>query len=106
MDNSPIGFFGDDLRLDGLIEAVLNSDQQLFDGSGNVNLVSESGYLIASDSPSAQTGSLYQSARLSSLNLQTLLAEQKVKSQWSTDGEWLSVLLQSRLPQSDMGCCV
>ena len=103
MDNSPIGFFGIDLRLDGLIEAVLNSDQQLFDGSGNVNLVSESGYLIASDSPSAQTGSLYQSARLSSLNLQTLLAEQKVKSQWSTDGEWLSVFAPIKIANQTWG---
>ena len=103
MDNSPIGFFGIDLRLDGLIEAVLNSDQQLFDGSGNVNLVSESGYLIASDNPSAQTGSLYQSARLSSLSLQTLLAEQQVKSQWSTDGEWLSVFAPIKIANQTWG---
>ncbi|WP_339386444.1 methyl-accepting chemotaxis protein [Vibrio caribbeanicus] len=103
MDNSPIGFFGIDLRLDGLIEAVLNSDQQLFGGSGNVNLVSESGYLIASDNPSAQTGSLYQSARLSSLNLQTLLAEQQVKSQWSTDGEWLSVFAPIKIANQTWG---
>ena len=103
IDNSPIGFFGIDLRLDGLIGAVLNSDQHLFEGSGNVNLVSESGYLIASDNSAAKIGSLYQSTRLSSKALQALLVEQKVRSQWSNDGEWLSVFAPIKIANQAWG---
>jgi len=91
IDDTPIGFFGIDLRLDGLSAIVVNSDQQLFSGSGHVNLISLDGSLIASDDTSSDVGQPFISDILSPDQLTDLLFGQSVQTQWSEDGQWLSV---------------
>ncbi len=91
IDDTTIGFFGIDLRLDGLSGIVVNSDQQLFSGSGNVNLISLDGSLIASDNPSSAVGQPFVSDIVSPDKLTDLLFGQSVETQWSEDGRWLSV---------------
>ncbi|KLN63190.1 methyl-accepting chemotaxis protein [Vibrio sp. VPAP30] len=91
IDDTTIGFFGIDLRLDGLSGIVVNSDQQLFSGSGNVNLISLDGSLIASDNPSSSVGQPFVSDIVSPDKLTDLLFGQSVQTQWSEDGQWLNV---------------
>ncbi|MDC5838181.1 methyl-accepting chemotaxis protein [Vibrio europaeus] len=91
IDDTTIGFFGIDLRLDGLSGIVVNSDQQLFSGSGNVNLISLDGSLIASDNPSSSVGQPFVSDIVSADKLTDLLFGQSVETQWSEDGQWLNV---------------
>ncbi|NOI81673.1 methyl-accepting chemotaxis protein [Vibrio tubiashii] len=91
IDDTTIGFFGIDLRLDGLSGIVVNSDQQLFSGSGNVNLISLDGSLIASDNPSSAVGQPFVSDIVSPDKLTDLLFGQSVQTQWSEDGQWLNV---------------
>ncbi|AIW13712.1 methyl-accepting chemotaxis protein [Vibrio tubiashii] len=91
IDDTTIGFFGIDLRLDGLSGIVVNSDQQLFSGSGHVNLISLDGSLIASDNPSSAVGQPFVSDIVSPDKLTDLLFGQSVQTQWSEDGQWLNV---------------
>ncbi|KJY83196.1 chemotaxis protein [Vibrio galatheae] len=91
VEDTAIGFFGIDLRLDNLASIVVNSDQQLFSGSGNVNLISLDGTLIASDNPSSQVGQAFSSEIVSSEQLTDLLFGQVVETQWSDNGQWLTV---------------
>ncbi|WP_281630133.1 methyl-accepting chemotaxis protein [Vibrio sp. St2] len=91
IDDTVIGFFGIDLRLDAMSGIVVESDSQLFNGSGNVNIISLDGSLIASDDSSRAIGQSFDSKTLSSDQLTDLLFGQEVQTQWSSDGEWLSV---------------
>ncbi|MCG9724505.1 methyl-accepting chemotaxis protein [Vibrio brasiliensis] len=91
LDDTAIGFFGIDLRLDGLSGIVAESDQQLFSGTGSINLVSLDGSLIASDDSSRQVGQPFVSEIVSNDQLTDLLFGQEVKTQWSSDGRWLNV---------------
>lgn len=86
-----VGFFGIDLRLDVLKDVVADSDKKLFDGSGSINIISLDGSLIASDDPSRFLGKLYTSDTLSNDQITDLLFGQGVVTQWSNDGQWLSV---------------
>lgn len=91
VEGEPIGYFGIDLRLDGLSSIVVNSDNQLFSGNGNVNLISLDGSLIASDNSASQVGQPYVSEILSADKLTDLLFGQSVQTDWSDDGQWLYV---------------
>ncbi|MGD8115659.1 methyl-accepting chemotaxis protein [Vibrio sp. TRT 29B02] len=91
LDDTPIGFFGIDLRLDSLTNIVAESDQLLFSGTGSINLVSLDGSLIASDDVTQTIGQPYNSDIVSSDQLTDLLFGQEVKTQWSSDGNWLNV---------------
>lgn len=86
-----VGFFGIDLRLDVLKDVVADSDKKLFDGSGSINIISLDGSLIASDDPSRFLGKLYTSDTLSNDQITDLLFGRGVVTQWSNDGQWLSV---------------
>ncbi|NRB70040.1 MAG: methyl-accepting chemotaxis protein, partial [Vibrio sp.] len=83
--------FGIDLRLDAMANIVAESDNQLFNGNGHVNIISLDGSLIASDEPSAAIGQSFSSSTLSGDQLTDLLFGQEVQTQWSSDGQWLSV---------------
>ncbi|NVD06354.1 methyl-accepting chemotaxis protein [Vibrio sp. JPW-9-11-11] len=91
VDEVAIGFFGIDLRLDGLSGVVSQSDKELFSGSGNVNLVSLDGTLIATDNSEQRIGQPYVSDTLTNAQLTDLLFGQQVDTRWSEDGEWLRV---------------
>lgn len=91
IDDVAIGFFGIDLRLDGLAAVVSQSDSELFSGSGNINIVSLDGTLIASDNSDSILGQPYTSDILTNAQLTDLLFGQQVDTSWSDDGEWLRV---------------
>ncbi|MEF1290335.1 methyl-accepting chemotaxis protein [Vibrio sp. M260118] len=91
VEGEPIGYFGIDLRLDGLSSIVVNSDSQLFSGNGNVNLMSLDGSLIASDNAASQVGQPFTSEIISTDKLTDLLFGQSVQTDWSEDGQWLYV---------------
>lgn len=91
IDDTTVGFFGIDLRLDSLTDIVANSDKELFAGSGEINLISLDGSLIASDDPSSQVGQPFTSDILSNDQLTDLLFGQEVTTQWSKDQAWLNV---------------
>lgn len=86
-----VGFFGIDLRLDVLKDVVIDSDKQLFSGSGNINIISLDGSLIASDDATRPLGQLYVSDTLSNNQITDLLFGQGVKTQWTENSQWLSV---------------
>ncbi|KOO16413.1 chemotaxis protein [Vibrio xuii] len=91
VEETAIGFFGIDLRLNPLASIVANSDKELFSGSGAINLISLDGSLIASDDTSQQVGQPFSSNIISNDKLTDLLFGQEVKTQWSKDDAWLSV---------------
>ncbi|MFW7525505.1 methyl-accepting chemotaxis protein [Vibrio ostreicida] len=91
IDDTVIGFFGIDLRLEPLNRIVSGSDDQLFNGSGLVNIISLDGSLIASDDRSLSVGEAFSSSTLSSDQLTDLMFGQEVKTQWSAGGDWLNV---------------
>ncbi len=86
-----VGFFGIDLRLDVLKDVVIDSDKQLFSGSGNINIISLDGSLIASDDATRPLGQPYVSDTLSNNQITDLLFGQGVKTQWTENSQWLSV---------------
>lgn len=91
IDDTAVGFFGIDLRLDPLKRLALDSDEKLFDGQGSVSIVSLDGTLIASDDQSSRIGQPYNSSTLSADKLTDLLFGQQVETLWSDDGQWLTV---------------
>ncbi len=91
IEGDSVGFFGIDLRLDGLVDVVVESDKQLFDGQGSINIISLDGTLIASDDSASQLGHSYSSNILSADQITDLMFGQEVAAQWSEDGQWLSV---------------
>lgn len=86
-----VGFFGIDLRLDPLKQLVLDSDRKLFEGQGNIAIVSLDGSLIASDNPQALVGQMFSSEHVSPEQLTDLLFGQEVQTIWSKNGQWLTV---------------
>ncbi|MGF1756087.1 methyl-accepting chemotaxis protein, partial [Vibrio makurazakiensis] len=84
-----IGFLGIDLRLDGLAGIVKTTDQNLFNGSGSVYVVSLDGSVIATDSSSIQIGSAFNSQQVSNDVMTDFLFGEEVITQWSDNQQWL-----------------
>ncbi|MCW8334816.1 methyl-accepting chemotaxis protein [Vibrio paucivorans] len=91
IDDTAIGFFGIDLKLDQLGDVAKASDETLFSGLGNVYIVALDGSLIASDDSSLTIGQALSTPRLSSDAITDFLFGYEVTTQWSDDGQWLSV---------------
>jgi len=91
IDDTPIGFFGIDLNLNGLSSVASASDASLFAGQGQVYIVSLSGALIASDNSALKAGDPFSSKSLPSDKLTDLLFGGEVASFWSEDRRWLTV---------------
>ncbi|MDK9736596.1 methyl-accepting chemotaxis protein [Vibrio sp. D404a] len=89
IDDTPIGFLGIDLRLDGLTDIVAESDAELFNGNGAIYVVSLDGSVIAADDASVTTGSQFASSNTSSDQLTDFMFGGETMTQWSENGEWL-----------------
>lgn len=89
VDDTPIGFLGIDLRLDGLTDIVAESDAELFNGNGAIYVVSLDGSVIAADDASVTTGSQFASSNTSSDQLTDFMFGGETMTQWSENGEWL-----------------
>ncbi len=91
LEGKAIGFLGIELALDQLVDTVIASDQNLFNGSGSIAIMSLDGSLVASDNPSAVIGQPYQNRHISNDKLTEYLYGNDVMTQWSKDGGVLSV---------------
>ncbi|EHH2447540.1 methyl-accepting chemotaxis protein [Vibrio vulnificus] len=91
VDSDPIGFMGIDVRLDSLIQIAKDSDRSLFEGQGNISIVSLDGTLIASDDGTKEVGGSFSSANISANMLTDWLFGGGESVSWSQDGEWLLV---------------
>ncbi|MFA0056693.1 methyl-accepting chemotaxis protein [Vibrio echinoideorum] len=89
VDDVAIGFLGIDLRLDGLVNVVTQSDQSLFNGAGAAYVVSLDGSVIASDDSSITVGSSFQSENTNGDLMTDFIFGGEVTTQWSENGEWL-----------------
>ncbi|OED64123.1 chemotaxis protein [Vibrio splendidus ZS-139] len=89
VDDVAIGFLGIDLRLDGLVNVVTQSDQSLFNGAGAAYVVSLDGSVIASDDKSIAVGSNFQSENTNGDLMTDFIFGGEVTTQWSENSEWL-----------------
>jgi len=90
-DDSAIGYFGIDLKLDPLVAIAQESDRSLFDAEGKIFMVSMDGTLIASDDETLELGQPFSGSTLAKQQVDSLLSGKAVKSQWSEDGQWMTV---------------
>jgi len=91
VEQEVVGFLGIELSLSALVATVIESDQALFGGTGTIAMISQNGSLIASDNTQVAVGSLYSSQQVSAEKIASFIATQQVKTEWSTNGEWLAV---------------
>ncbi|MGD8170190.1 methyl-accepting chemotaxis protein [Vibrio sp. TRT 21S02] len=103
VDDVAIGFFGIDLKLDQLRSIVSDSDSQLFNGSGHINIISLDGSLIASDDENKSIGQTFTSDVISAEQLTNFLFGGKVVSQWSHDEAWLTVFAPIEIANQTWG---
>ncbi len=89
VDGDAIGYLGIDLKLDNLIQMVMQTDKNLFNATGAVSVLTESAMLIASDNPESKLGERYVSDNITSAEVSELLSSGEVSTRWSQDGEWL-----------------
>ncbi|MDG3088381.1 methyl-accepting chemotaxis protein [Vibrio hannami] len=90
-EDEVIGFLGIDIKLDRLDTIVADTDNTLFNGTGNVSILTETGMLIASDDSSIEVGVGYQSPNVSSGEVSSLIGSKSAKTVWSKDNQWLMV---------------
>ncbi|MFT6986480.1 MAG: methyl-accepting chemotaxis protein [Psychromonas sp.] len=88
-DDQVIGFVGIDLKLNFLAPTVRATDTSLFDGKGAVNLLTQSGMLIASDHAEAKIGTPFQSPHGLDNELLEVSKSNEINTIWSDDGDWL-----------------
>ncbi|WP_117234330.1 methyl-accepting chemotaxis protein [Vibrio maerlii] len=91
VEGDVVGFFGLDLRLDGLSAIVEQSDKSLFNGNGSIDIVSLDGSVIASDNPQTQVGSAFSSPMVTLDELTNLLYGQEVSAFWNREDTQLNV---------------
>ncbi|MFC1237226.1 methyl-accepting chemotaxis protein [Vibrio sp. F74] len=89
VDTEVIGFLGIDLKLDNLIAMAKQTDKNLFDAKGSVSILTDQIMLIASDNQDIKIGETYHSTHISDSDMNGLMSQKTVATQWSQDGEWL-----------------
>ncbi|MCL9782325.1 methyl-accepting chemotaxis protein [Vibrio sp. S4M6] len=102
-DGEAIGFFGIDLNLNQLSSIAQESDKSLFNGSGDIFIISLDGSLIASDNTSLPVGSPFSSEHVSSEAVTDFLFGNEVVAKWSTDGNWLTVFAPIQIANQTWG---
>ena len=100
-DGEIIAVTGIDLKIDVLQQYALNADQALFSGAGQVQVVSNNGQLIATDSDASAIGSQITDPQLK----QWLLAG-VAHSQWSNDQQTLTVFMPIKLNAINWGIII
>ncbi|CAH0526429.1 methyl-accepting chemotaxis protein [Vibrio hippocampi] len=90
-EGEAIGVLGLDLRLTDLSTTVAESDANLFNGRGYVNIISLDETVIASDDVTVTAGSRFVSPVLDQSTITDLMFGGKPQAHWSSDEQWLSV---------------
>lgn len=88
-DDNSIGFLGIEISLNQLSDLVAESDLSLFDGAGDVTVVSLSESIIASSIEGSLIGQPFISKNVAPEHLADLLFSEELISQWNPDESWL-----------------
>lgn len=102
-DGDAIGFFGIDLNLNQMSAIAQESDKSLFDGAGDIFIISLDGSLIASDNNELPIGSQFSSDHVSSEAVTDFLFGNEAAAKWSTDGNWLTVFAPIQVANQTWG---
>ncbi|PMH44985.1 chemotaxis protein [Vibrio sp. 10N.286.49.B3] len=101
-DGNVIGFFGIDLDLSRLTDTVQSTDASLFSGKGNVTIISAEGTVVAADEGQS-LGEKFASPLIDPDQRTRLITEQKMVTNWSSDGQWLTVFAPINIANQTWG---
>ncbi|MFD2177338.1 methyl-accepting chemotaxis protein [Veronia pacifica] len=86
-----IGVMGLDINLNQLESILLEVDSKLYDGVGNVSIISDNGVLAAWDQDSSRIGELIYQDESMPHSLPEWLNSGETQVNWTSDGKWLQV---------------
>lgn len=105
-DTEVIGIMGIDVKIDVLQQYAHQADQALFDGAGNVRIVSNSGLLVAQDTGDASLGKVVFAGHGIPSELKDWLSTGVPQSQWSADQQLLTVFMPIKLGTTNWGVVI
>ncbi len=105
-EDTIIGVMGIDLKIDVLQSYANDADTALFDGAGNLSIISNNGLLVAGDSEPSEIGQLMSPQRGMSAQLQNWLSEGHPQSRWSDDQQILTVFMPIKLANTNWGIVI
>jgi len=101
-----IGVMGIDLKIDLLQRYADQADQALFDGAGNVSIISNKGLLVARDGESRLLGKLASATLNMPIELNDWLSAGVEQSMWSSDNQLLTVFMPIKLGTTNWGILI
>lgn len=105
-ESKVIGVMGIDLKVATLQQYALAADQALFDGAGSVSIISNNGVLAGWDGDSGLVGKPVSADFGLPSDLNQWLAQGDTQSQWSSDGELLTVFMPIKMSESTWGVVI
>lgn len=101
-----IGVMGIDLKIALLQKYAQQADQALFDGAGNVSIISNKGILVARDGENALIGKMASVINDMPDELNNWLTVGKQQSKWSNDQQLLTVFMPIKLGTTNWGIVI
>ncbi|CCN48888.1 Methyl-accepting chemotaxis protein [Vibrio nigripulchritudo MADA3029] len=101
-----VGVLGINLSLDQLNQSISEADEALFDGQGEIAIVSLDGTLIASDVMPDKVGFPYKSNHVSDSKMTDFLYGNQSQVSWSKDGNWLTVFSPIQIANQNWGVLI
>ncbi|BCL69593.1 methyl-accepting chemotaxis protein [Vibrio nigripulchritudo] len=101
-----VGVLGINLSLDQLNQSISEADEALFDGQGEIAIVSLDGTLIASDVMPDKVGFPYKSNHVSDGKMTDFLYGNQSQVSWSKDGNWLTVFSPIQIANQNWGVLI
>ncbi|CCO46105.1 Methyl-accepting chemotaxis protein [Vibrio nigripulchritudo SOn1] len=105
-DDELVGVLGINLSLDQLNQSISEADEALFDGQGEIAIVSLDGTLIASDVMPDNVGFPYKSNHVSDSKMTDFLYGNQSQVSWSKDGNWLTVFSPIQIANQNWGVLI
>ncbi|CCN70165.1 methyl-accepting chemotaxis protein [Vibrio nigripulchritudo] len=105
-DDELVGVLGINLSLDQLNQSISDADEALFDGQGEIAIVSLDGTLIASDVMPDKVGFPYKSNHVSDSKMTDFLYGIQSQVSWSKDGNWLTVFSPIQIANQNWGVLI
>ena len=101
-----IGVMGIDLKIDVLQEYAQSADHALFDGAGEVNIISSNGLLVGGSAGSAAIGKSVSADSNMPAQLGQWLSDGVPQSQWRADQQALTVFMPIKLGATNWGIII
>ncbi|UAB68904.1 methyl-accepting chemotaxis protein [Vibrio sp. SCSIO 43132] len=105
-DDELVGVLGINLSLDQLNQSISEADEALFDGQGEIAIVSLDGTLIASDVMPDKVGFPYKSNHVSDSKMTDFLYGNQSQVSWSKDENWLTVFSPIQIANQSWGVLI